>query len=126
MSRMHPGKPPSRRTEPGKDWRDNVRNATSMIVTGLRGRPGNDGPAIRQKVILAVREALGQASGDGMVKTIDFPEQQGKPAKRGPVLSTAGVYRLILSDERMDRHDPMFAESFMQAVVETLDDELGP
>jgi hypothetical protein len=87
-------------------------------MNGLR-RPHNDDlDAIRRLVVEAAREALGVRPASDMVKMMGVPDGPE------PAVSSAGVCRMILDNERLDRSDPYTAESFMENVTRTLDIEL--
>ena len=125
MSRMHPGNPPSQRKNPGMTWQRRTQLSASALVQGLRNS-GYEPDGIRKHVIEAAREALTQKPGGAMYAPIMTPSPDGKGLQDDYRMTSAGVFRLPLTEFRLKWSDPLVAESFMLVVHRPLDVELGP
>ncbi len=87
---------------------ETVRKAVGLVVAGLHAS-GKTEAEIRRDVDAAVKEAL---EGDQeWVRPVDFG--RGGPEQ---AVSTAGVFRLVLSGLGIERHDQRAQESFYDAV----------
>lgn len=119
MSRMHPGKPPSRRRPaPWSDgWRERLRTTTQSLATRMRETFGFDDPSTRRFLIAAVRRALGEASMKEIEAGVNSPDET-----EAAIAVTAQAFRIILDGDCIKRADPLAAESFMSVVERALDD----
>src|SRR5262249_47135540 len=88
-------KPPSQRRDPAGEAAQ-VAKATRLLVAMGRQR-GLDDAAIRAEVERAVKDAL---TGAGRWKQV--AEVDGRPTEVG---TSAGIYRLIMNNLRIDRGD---------------------
>jgi hypothetical protein len=124
MKRMHPGKPPSQRRQPGwsDDWRERLRATTRDLAIKLREIFELDDPAVRQHIIDAVRIAIGEGSHPDPQSVADSETGDGSASI---LATTASTYREALRRYGIDRSDSVAAESFMAEVVKALDDDLG-
>jgi hypothetical protein len=108
-------KPPSERRQAGGDEAE-IGNATRLLVAGLL-HVGKTPAEVRASVESAIKEAL---TGDRpWWKTISLADG---PAE---MISSAGVYRLVLAKLGLDRHDQRRQETAWSIVARTLDAELG-
>ena len=105
--------------KPRRDWRPKVETATRILIAGYRRSPRRfRPPEVRRKIIEAAREALGDAPGAGMYRDVPGPVED-------VLMSSAGVFRLVLVEEGVSWLDPIVAESVMLVVQKTLDVELA-
>jgi hypothetical protein len=108
---------PSTRNHPRAAAGDEaVRRAVGMVVAGLHAA-GKTEAEIRGDVNAAVKEAL---EGDAeWQRPVDF-------GRGGPetALSTAGVFRIVLSGLGIDRGDQRAQETFYDAVKKAIDPAL--
>src|SRR5258708_2283114 len=122
---MHPGTPPSRRDPADMDWRKRARLGALFLVNGLRQLRKYNGPEIREKVIMAAREALSPAPGGPMYKPVQVPNPDGSGTRPDYIVSSPGVFRLVLVEFDLDWSDAVAAESFMAEIQAVLDEELA-
>ena len=105
--------------KPRRDWRHKIETATRILVAGYRQSPRRfRPPEVRQKVIEAAREALGDTPGAGMYRDAPGPAED-------VLMSSAGVFRLVLVEEGVAWSEPIVAESVMAVVERTLDKEFA-
>lgn len=96
------GKPP----HDMKSWQGKVRHATDLVYAMTRHVDSKDPVTIRTNVIKVAREALGPA------ESRKFHRRH----QEEDVVSSAGLYRLIIDDAKIDRMNPFSAESLMDVV----------
>jgi hypothetical protein len=113
-------KPPDRRRRHDElDEAGRVRKATLIIIATYK-QQGYSPAAIRLEVGAAVKEAL-----TGPKPWKSMAAIPGEPAPM-EVVSAAGVYRLIMEREGIDRDDQIRQETWWAIAQGTLDEALGP
>lgn len=115
MSRKPPGKPPTERKLP-MNSPERLRRATQILVAAGR-QQGHDDERIRADVKAAIAEAL--ESDKEWVKVMPV---QGEME---PLVSSAGIYRLIFENDRLDRANPYAQERWHQIVIQELEAALA-
>ena len=126
MNRKSPGMRPSSRNNHRSSWREKLRNATGAVIVLNRYFGPKDHATLRTKTIADAREALGETPDDAMFPTLECSKPE-TPDQSEPtdVCTTAGIFRLVLEDSRLDHRDGYSDETFMTEIQRNIDELLG-
>ncbi|MHB1210353.1 MAG: hypothetical protein ACYC1I_11715 [Acidimicrobiales bacterium] len=84
--------------------------------------PADDLPDIRARVIQIARDALSPADSSKFRQRQPVALDGRKAPEMTNLVSPAGIFRMVIEFARIDRMDPVAAESFMDVVQKRLEE----